>query len=58
MNIKWTNDADVIIVGGGGAGFSAAIEAGRNGAKVLILEKGGIVGGDSLLCGGDHGRWH
>lgn len=51
-SIDWTEAADVIIVGGGGAGFCAAIEAGRAGADVLILEKSGICGGDSLLCGG------
>ena len=36
---KWTVEADVIIVGFGGAGACAAIEAHDAGAKVLILEK-------------------
>jgi succinate dehydrogenase/fumarate reductase flavoprotein subunit len=36
---KWTMEADVIIVGFGGAGACAAIEAHDAGAKVLILEK-------------------
>jgi 3-oxosteroid 1-dehydrogenase len=36
---KWTIEADVIIVGFGGAGACAAIEAHDAGAKVLILEK-------------------
>ncbi len=32
-------DADVLIIGGGGAGASAAIEADRAGAKVLLVTK-------------------
>lgn len=49
---NWADAADVVIVGGGGAGFSAAIEAGRAGASVLILEKAGFCGGNTALCGG------
>lgn len=36
---KWDAEADVIILGLGGAGACAAIEAADAGAKVLILEK-------------------
>jgi len=49
---KWDSEWDVVIVGAGGAGFAAAIEAARAGARVLILEKTPAVGGSSLLCGG------
>jgi len=35
----WTHEADVVIVGHGGAGASAAIEAARAGADVLVLER-------------------
>jgi fumarate reductase flavoprotein subunit len=38
-------EADVIVVGGGGAGLSAAIEAARLGRSVLLLEKNSEVGG-------------
>jgi len=39
-------DADIIIVGAGGAGLSAAIEAVESGAeKVIILEMTGVTGG-------------
>ena len=43
---------DVVVVGGGGAGLVAAISAAQNGAQsVLIIEKNGAVGGDTLVCG-------
>ena len=38
---------DVIIVGGGLAGISAAIEATRHGSKVTIIEKEKALGGNS-----------
>ena len=44
--------ADVVIVGGGGAGLAAAVSAVQNGASVIILEKSGAVGGNTLVCGG------
>ncbi len=47
-----TKDADVVVVGGGGAGLAAAISAAQNGAKVIVVEKNGAVGGDTLVCGG------
>lgn len=39
---------DVIVVGSGGAGLSAAAAAHEKGAKVLVLEKMGVVGGNTL----------
>lgn len=49
---KWDAEADVVVVGAGGAGFAAAIEAASSGAKVILLEKTPVVGGSSTLCGG------
>ena len=40
---------DVVVIGGGGAGLSAAVEAATNGAKVILIEKMPILGGNTLL---------
>jgi ribulose 1,5-bisphosphate synthetase/thiazole synthase len=42
---------DVIIAGGGVAGSVAAISAARCGAKVLIIERSGHLGGSLTSCG-------
>ena len=47
-----TMTADVIIIGGGGAGLSAAIEATNAGASVILVEKAGLFGGNSIAVGG------
>ena len=39
------NEYDVIIVGGGAGGASAAIQSARNGAKTLLIEKTNWLGG-------------
>lgn len=44
--------AEVVVVGGGGAGLSAAVQAAQNGAKVILIEKTGFLGGNSLVSGG------
>lgn len=49
---KWDKEFDVVILGGGAAGFCAAIEARKAGAKVALLEKEPVVGGSSAICGG------
>jgi 3-oxosteroid 1-dehydrogenase len=36
---RWDEEADVVVIGFGGAGGCAAIEAADNGAKVVIIEK-------------------
>src|SRR4051812_17630838 len=43
---------DLIILGGGLAGFCAAVEAGEHGASVLLLEKQEEVGGSTVLSSG------
>jgi flavocytochrome c len=43
---------ELVIVGGGLAGFCAALEAARAGAEVLVLEKLAATGGSSAMSGG------
>lgn len=45
-------DYDVIVIGGGGAGLSAAIRAAEAGATVLVVEAGEKMGGSTALSGG------
>ena len=45
-------ETDVIVVGSGIAGLSAALEAADNGARVILLEKMASVGGSSVRSGG------
>ena len=44
---------DVVVVGAGGAGFSAALEAKNAGAEVVILEKMPTIGGNTLISGAE-----
>lgn len=43
--IKIYAESDVVVVGGGPAGFAAAVAAARNGAKTILLERYGHLGG-------------
>lgn len=45
-------DVDVVVVGAGGAGMSAAITAAQEGKSVLVLEKAEIVGGNTSRATG------
>ena len=47
INAQNKGDYDVIVVGSGPAGISAAVSAGRNGVKTLLIESLGRVGGVS-----------
>lgn len=44
--------ADVVVIGGGGAGLSAAVEAADNGATVILIEKMPMVGGNTNYATG------
>lgn len=50
---KEVKTADIVIVGSGIAGMSAAAEAAEAGAHVIVIEKNGITGGDSSICTGN-----
>jgi len=43
--MRLIKDYDVVIVGGGPGGFGAAVAAGRSGAKTLLVEREGCLGG-------------
>ena len=47
-----TYDVDVVIVGAGGAGMTAALTASEYGAKVIIVESQAAVGGNSVRATG------
>lgn len=43
-----TKSVDVVVVGSGGAGLAAAIQAHDEGASVLIVEKMPTIGGNTI----------
>ena len=45
-------NCDIVIIGAGGAGLAAAIEGVQNGAKVIVLEKMGVAGGNTTSATG------
>jgi flavocytochrome c len=46
-----TWDTDVLVMGGGGAGLTAAISAAEQGAKVILIEKSSVMGGNTMMAG-------
>jgi predicted Rossmann fold flavoprotein len=46
------NEADVVILGAGGAGMMCAIRAGRRGRSVILLDHAKKIGGKILISGG------
>ena len=46
-------EADVIVIGVGAGGLSAAEAAAKNGASVIVLEANGRAGGSAVLSGGN-----
>lgn len=45
---------DVIVIGAGGAGLTAAITAAEHGKDVIVLEKMPMAGGNTLISGGEY----
>ena len=52
MVVERCEVADVLIVGGGTAGFGAAVAAGRKGLEVILLEATSKIGGVMAFCPG------
>ena len=48
----WSDDVDVVVIGFGIAGGCAAVTAAGDGARVLVLERGGAAGGTTAMAGG------
>jgi L-aspartate oxidase len=50
--LRWALDADVVVLGSGAAGITAALTAAGHGRRVLLLSKDGIGGGATPLAQG------
>ncbi len=48
----WDHDVDVVVLGSGGAGLTAALTAAVHGASVQVYEKSATVGGTTAVSGG------
>ena len=44
---QFTENTDVLVLGSGPSGFAAAYSAAKNGAKVILVEQNGEIGGIS-----------
>lgn len=59
-NTTLPDSTDVIVIGAGGAGFAAAITAANAKKNVVLMDKMGVLGGDTALSGGEMaapGNW-
>jgi flavocytochrome c len=52
LHSKWDHETEIVVVGYGGAGAAAAIEAHDKGAAVLIIDKSSVAGGTTAISGG------
>jgi fumarate reductase flavoprotein subunit len=50
-----TVDTDVVVIGAGGGGLTAAVSAAENGARVVVLEKNAMAGGNTAMTEGLYG---
>lgn len=52
-----TEKFDVLVIGAGGGGMTAAIEADKNGADVVIMEKLPVIGGNTIKATDGINAW-
>ena len=52
MSIKFDAEYDIVVIGGGGSGLSAAVQAAKNGNTCAVLEKQATTGGSSAYAEG------
>src|SRR4029077_13584039 len=50
--IAWDHEVDVVVIGAGAGGLTAAIAAREKGASVLIVEKNFDIGGRAMMSSG------
>lgn len=50
-------ECDVLVVGGGPAGIAAAVGAARTGAKTIVVERYGCLGGILTTCSMETPAW-
>ncbi|MGX1811112.1 FAD-dependent oxidoreductase [Nocardia sp. NPDC055321] len=52
LTLAWDTEVDVVVLGSGAAGLTAALTAATAGASTLVCEKAATVGGTSAVSGG------
>ncbi|HTK36363.1 MAG TPA: FAD-dependent oxidoreductase [Caulobacteraceae bacterium] len=50
--VRWTREADIVVIGSGATGMTAAIAAREAGASVIVLEAEPDIGGHAICSGG------